>query len=92
MKKERIEIRVTAEEKRALKDRASKANLSLSEWLIAAGLEGHIKTVQQADPVLIASIARIGNNINQIARSVNGGDLSVLVELQGISEALKALR
>lgn len=51
--------------------------------------------VAQADPKLIAEVARIGNNLNQIARAINKGksvnSLKLLIALQSTAEALRTL-
>ncbi len=47
-----------------------------------------------SDPVLLAAVARIGNNVNQVARWANtnrGVDVAVLAELAGIEGQLRAL-
>jgi len=46
---------------------------------------------EKADPALIQAVARCGNNINQIARSINSGrsgDINILLELQIIKSEL----
>lgn len=55
--------------------------------------------VSESDPVLLRSIAGIGNNVNQLARAVHVGELTgdlitalhVLVELRAIEQQLDRL-
>jgi uncharacterized protein (DUF1778 family) len=52
--------------------------------------------VAQSDPKLIFEVAKIGNNINQLARKINQHDDSMqaselLIALQSISESLREL-
>lgn len=46
------------------------------------------------DPVLLREIARIGNNLNQLAREKNAGTprFDLLVQLQAIDSELKQLK
>ena len=49
-------------------------------------------TSNKADPDLIREIARIGNNLNQIARRCNSGDrFNVLAELRIIEKQLEEI-
>lgn len=46
------------------------------------------------DPALLRELARIGNNLNQLARASNAGTppLDLLVQLQAIESELKQLK
>lgn len=98
-KTEQILIRVTPKQKERIKSYCEKTKKTYSE-LMLLGFDKAIEKVKvqnvvvhQADPKLIAEIAKIGNNINQIARAVNqrSDSLNVLVELQSINERLKSV-
>ena len=68
---ERIELRVSAEEKIHWQAIAASRGVSLSE-LIRATLSGQRLRVRRSaprvDPDLVRELARIGNNLNQLAR------------------------
>jgi hypothetical protein len=69
-----IQVRVTKEEKEQIQ---TNANGNVSDWLRTFGLNPkfpHQKPKYRElkqDPALVAEIAKIGNNINQLARMVN---------------------
>lgn len=71
---ERIELRVSAEEKIHWQAIAASRGVSLSE-LIRATLSGQRLRVRRSaprvDPDLVRELARIGNNLNQLARAAN---------------------
>lgn len=68
--------------------------LKVAVWLRELALENKLKSKKAApksDPELIRELARIGNNINQIARLANenkksGSDFNALVVLQQLQE------
>ena len=67
----RIAISVTPDEKKTLQERASNANLKLSEYVYMIALE---KTVKVDNPQFAADVSKmlnISNNLNQIARVAN---------------------
>jgi hypothetical protein len=94
-----IKIRVSEEELEQLKQRCTKARLA--EWMreICLGVETKRKTTPpppRTDPELLYQLARIGNNINQIARKVNADrsidKVKLLVVLDEIRQELARLR
>ena len=67
----RIAISVTPEEKKTLQERASNANLKVSEYVYLASLE---KTVKVDNPQFAEDVSKmlnISNNLNQIAKVAN---------------------
>jgi hypothetical protein len=71
---ETIVLRCTSAEKAALRQRADAAGLPASTLLREA--LGQVdarrrKPVPRADPALVLAVARIGGNVNQIARALN---------------------
>ncbi len=95
----RIEIRSTAEEKAAWKQLAESHGVTLSDLirsLLKAQKPGKRRASPQADPALIRELARIGNNLNQIAHHANGHHpptaTALLVRLIEIDRELSALR
>ncbi|MBK9433365.1 MAG: plasmid mobilization relaxosome protein MobC [Sphingomonadales bacterium] len=75
-----ITFRVTEEEYARYIERASRAGLAVGAFARAAGLEGAGPRARRRRPVehttlvqLMASMNRVGNNLNQIARNTNLG-------------------
>ena len=84
-----VKIRLTETEWNELQQRKTK---SLAGWLRDLGL-GAIP-IRQADPELIRHLARIGSNLNQIARHANIEkqlDIQVLQELAQANALLNQL-
>ena len=74
-----------------LKDRISKTNLNQSSFIRKSILNKNI-TVIPGIRDLVIEIKRIGNNLNQITRSVNRGTLTVLGDdFKVIKEDLKTV-
>ena len=74
-----------------LKNRISKTNFKQSEYIRRCLLNKNI-TVVPGLRDLVIEIKRIGNNLNQITRSVNNGTLTVLGDnLKDIKKDLKAV-
>jgi hypothetical protein len=96
---ERIELRVSAQEKAHWQAVATSRGVSLSE-LIRAALSGQRLRTRRAaprvDPDLVRELARIGNNLNQLARAANRRSpvetVSLLVKLIEIDRELAVLR
>lgn len=96
---ERIELRVSAEEKAHWQAIAASRGVSLSE-LIRAALSGQRlrprRAAPRVDPDLVRELARIGNNLNQLARAANRRSpvetVSLLVKLIEIDRELAVLR
>ena len=70
-------IWLTTEELEDLKTKISKTNLNKSAYIRKCILEKNF-TVIPGIRDLIIEIKRIGNNLNQITRSVNEGSLTIL--------------
>ncbi|WP_395147920.1 MobC family plasmid mobilization relaxosome protein (plasmid) [Moraxella atlantae] len=82
-----IKIRLTDTEFEALQSRRTK---NLAGWLRDLAL-GSVP-IHQADPTLVRQVAKIGNNLNQIARHANTErqlDRQVLI---AVNESNKLLR
>ena len=83
---ETLTIRLTKAEKSAIRTKARKAKLNLTDYIIAASLQTEITVAEDVKP-LIAELKRIGNNLNQIAVKVNSGafhsaDFQDVIDLQ----------
>ncbi|RCL02088.1 MAG: hypothetical protein JSC188_000447 [Candidatus Tokpelaia sp. JSC188] len=97
----RLELKLTSVEKAALVSKASNAGVSLSRFVREAvageGLwKGKVRRIE-VSPLLIRSLAQIGNNLNQLARWANrdksGVDaLAINARLIEIDRELHALR
>lgn len=95
-----IKVRVSDEERSRWLLKAKNAGVTLSA-LIRQGLEGapvrRPRRRVATDPALLRELARIGNNLNQIARWANRNKLGaeaqgILVALIEIDRELAALR
>ena len=95
----RIEIRTTAEEKLRWQALAENKGVSLSA-LVRSFLDGqrlrNRREPPKVDPVLLRDLARIGNNLNQLARAANRRQpveaVALLVRLIEIDRELSAVR
>ena len=84
-------LRFSEEEFDKIQLELDKSNISFSDFARSAILRKKIKLPIEKE--LIYQISKIGNNLNQIARAVNGKDrVAVLTELVEIEKQLKALR
>ena len=72
-KEERIELRVSATDKRAIAVKAKRAGLSVADYMRRAALGKTI--VERVPPELRKQLGSAGNNLNQLARLANSGKL-----------------
>ena len=95
-KTDRIEIRVTPEEKMLIVLKSKQANQSISEFLIKSSVKNKIVVINQL-PEMITELRRIGNNINQLTKLANGRVITSVdledtkKELQKIWQSLNLL-
>lgn len=94
-----IKLRVSESEHAALQARADSATLAAWMREFCLGAKPKSRTpVPAVDPALLRQVSGIGNNLNQIARNLNRGDLGpahrlqVLAALGAIERELKQLR
>lgn len=74
LKDSHVIVRVSLVEKAAIQDAAAAAGVSASEYLRSLALDAPLPAVaRSADPALLAELNAIGNNLNQLARSVHRG-------------------
>ena len=84
-------LRFSAEEFAQIQAELDRANISFSTFARSAILKKKIKLPIERE--LLTELSRIGNNLNQIARSCNQGEKKpVLVELVEIEKQLKDLK
>ncbi len=88
-KTDRIEIRVTPEEKMLITLKSKQANQSISEFLIKSSTENKIVVINDL-PQMTTELRRIGNNINQLTRLANSRIITC-VDLEGTKKELQKL-
>ena len=86
-KTERIEMRVTPEEKMYIVSKSQKANLSITEFLIKSSNQNKIIVIQGL-PKIAEELRRIGNNINQLTKLSN----SKIINCVDLEETKKELQ
>ena len=67
-----LTIRVTAAEKDAITQKAAKARMSVTDYIVASSQLTQIHVAEDTRP-LITELKRIGNNLNQISMKINAG-------------------
>ena len=67
-----LTIRVTAGEKDAITQKAAKARMSVTDYIVASSQLTQIHVAEDTRP-LITELKRIGNNLNQITTKINAG-------------------
>lgn len=95
----RIEIRTSADEKRRWQEIAESKGVSLSD-LVRSLLTGQRlrkrRDPPRVDPALLRELARLGNNLNQLAHAANRRDpitaTALLARLIEIDRELSTLR
>lgn len=96
----KIEIRVSEEEYKQLLQNKTKPRLA--QWIRETCLRNksskQIKFVSKTDPSLLMALARIGGNLNQIARNLNldknmplEQKINYLINLASIAEDIQEL-
>lgn len=86
-KTDRIEIRVTPEEKMNITLKSKQANQSISEFLINSSTGKNIVVINEL-PEMVTELRRIGNNINQLTRLANSRVITC-VDLEGTKRSYK---
>lgn len=88
-KKDRIEIRVTPEEKMLITLKSKQANQSISEFLIKSSVENKVVVINDLTQ-MTTELRRIGNNINQLTRLANSRIITC-VDLEGTKKELQKI-
>ncbi|EPY2275049.1 MobC family plasmid mobilization relaxosome protein [Clostridium sporogenes] len=83
-----IVIRVSEDELKKIKNKVSKSKLTQNEYLIRAALDKKILVVDELKDLNI-ELKRIGNNLNQLTKSVHEGKANCSKELLEINEEMK---
>ena len=84
-----VPVRFSDHELSVIDANAKRAKMSRTEYLVSAGMDKPIVILDDLKPML-AELRRIGNNINQLTRKANGGEIYV-VGLTEINEQLGAV-
>jgi len=88
-KTERIEMRLTPDEKTKIVNNSVKAKMTISEYLITTGLNKEIVVIEDLDKV-VTQLRKIGNNINQLTKLANSRIITC-VELEGVKKELETI-
>lgn len=88
-KTERIEIRLTPEEKTMIINNIVKANTTISEYLIKSATKKEIVVINDLDKLVI-QLRKLGNNVNQLTKLANGRVITC-VELEGVKKELSKI-
>lgn len=67
-----LTVRLTAAEKDAIIQKAEKAGMSLTDYIVASSLLTEIHVAEDTRP-LVTELKRISNNLNQISMKINAG-------------------
>ena len=94
-----IKVRLTHEEKELLKEQSARTGRCMSDILRSAWKKLKIIELPPADfAETVVQLRRIGNNLNQVARAVNMGEVhipeiqTVLSEIVAIDKKLNRIR
>ena len=67
-----LTVRLTAAEKDSITQKAAKARMCLTDYIVASSLLTEIHVAEDTRP-LLTELKRIGNNLNQISTKINAG-------------------
>ena len=84
-----VPVRFSDHELSVIDANAKRANMSRTEFLVSAGMNKPIVILDDLKPML-SELRRIGNNVNQLTRKANSGEVYV-VGLNEINEQLGAI-
>lgn len=86
---ETLTVRLTKAERDRIAEKAARAGLSLTEYILALSRDTPILVPPDLTPVL-RELKRIGNNLNQIAAKVNSG-VAYVPDLKNVIEGQKQI-
>lgn len=87
-REKQIKFFVTEKELEKIRLNVTKSKLSQSDYLRKAALKKDIIAIEGLKE-LTAELKRIGNNLNQLTKSVHEGKANCSMELSGINEEMK---
>lgn len=82
-----IVLRMTEQELEAVKKKVEQSGMNQQDYLIKALTQKEIVSTEGMK-ALLPELKRIGNNLNQVARSCNEGNLATRAEVAAIGEEL----
>ncbi len=85
-----IVIRVNEKELEEIKNKVKKSNLTQNEYLIRSALNKEIVVVNGLKDIT-TELKRVGNNLNQITKSIHQGKVNCDPELNSINEEMKKI-
>jgi hypothetical protein len=90
----RLPVFANHEDKQTIKQFADKSGLTVSTYLLKAGLNKRITSLveKQSQLKIDLQLAKIGNNLNQIARKLNSNDDVHLAEFEAVNASFIALK
>jgi Bacterial mobilisation protein (MobC) len=93
VRSEVVPIRFSKEERDSLLSQAKSFGVSLSEFVRRAALKRRLPPAPppQINRDIYQELSRIGNNLNQVARKIHEGAVSVDLELVGTLTELKGV-
>ena len=94
MARNQINFRVTEEEYAILLHKAEEAGLSPTKYAKQQALKGKVKApviTKDIGKLILPEIAKIGSNVNQIARKLNQGGYPMLSEFKEIQAEFETL-
>jgi len=87
-----VSVWLNEAEEKQLKDKAQSLGMKSSALLKKAAFDYAPTITKQTDPKLLAALARIGNNLNQLARKANRGGEYDPIQLEHIRRELEGLK
>lgn len=93
MRNNRIQLRVTDDELRTLKNKAHKSNMSVAEYMRTSAIKKEVKAfIRQEEMEEIRKLTRLGNNLNQITKKLHTEGLAASAgEIDEIINKLKGI-
>ena len=92
-----VPVRFSDHELSVIDANAKKAHMSRTEFLVSAGMNKPIVILNDLKPTL-AELRRIGNNVNQLTRKVNSGEVyavgltEINVQLSAVASGLYTIQ
>ncbi len=86
-----VKVRLTSEEKGLLKEQSKRTGRSMSDVIRAGWKRLKIVELPTADfKETVAQLRRIGNNLNQLTRAANAGEVNIS-EIKGVLSEIAAV-
>jgi hypothetical protein len=89
-RQKQVVIRLTEKEKERLSTKVAKSKLKQQEYMIRALLDKDITVIEGIEELNI-QLRKIGNNLNQLTRSVNQGRINCGSEVEELTKEVREL-